>query len=448
MRGEHDLTTLVLADDADVFTARQLGRDVATSLGLDRLDATRVATAVSELAREAVAAGGGRVTYAVRENGELVAVIRTPSGLGPEDESVRAARRLVDSLTHVPESDGATSVVVTKAASTPTVLSPTELQHIRDQVANHDQRNPIEELRQQHAELLTVLDEIRTQNVELETLNRELEETNHGVMALYTELSGELERTNLGVVALYAEIDDKNAQLSAASEAKSRFLRSISHELRTPVNSVLGLTRLLADPGAGMLSTEQEKQVGFIRSSATDLLGLVNELLDLAKAESGRLDPKPESLVLSDLFEDLGAMTVPLLRDGVRLVVRAGEPGAVVYSDPDLVRHVLRNLLSNAAKFTESGTVTLAVDQDPGRTTISVTDTGVGLDEEDRSRVFEEFFQARSPLHATVRGTGLGLPFALRVAQALGGDIQVESAPGLGSRFALHLPLRPPEPTS
>ena len=448
MRGEHDLTTLVLADDADVFTARQLGRDVATSLGLDRLDATRVATAVSELAREAVAAGGGRVTYAVRENGELVAVIRTPSGLGPEDESVRAARRLVDSLTHVPESDGATSVVVTKAASTPTVLSPKELQHIRDQVANHDQRNPIEELRQQHAELLTVLDEIRTQNVELETLNRELEETNHGVMALYTELSGELERTNLGVVALYAEIDDKNAQLSAASEAKSRFLRNISHELRTPVNSVLGLTRLLADPGAGMLSTEQEKQVGLIRSSATDLLGLVNELLDLAKAESGRLDPKPESLVLSDLFEDLGAMTVPLLRDGVRLVVRAGEPGAVVYSDPDLVRHVLRNLLSNAAKFTESGTVTLAVDQDPGRTTISVTDTGVGLDEEDRSRVFEEFFQARSPLHATVRGTGLGLPFALRVAQALGGDIQVESAPGLGSRFALHLPLRPPEPTS
>ena len=448
MRGEHDLTTLVLADDADVFTARQLGRDVATSLGLDRLDATRVATAVSELAREAVAAGGGRVTYAVRENGELVAVIRTPSGLGPEDESVRAARRLVDSLTHVPESDGATSVVVTKAASTPTVLSPTELENIRDQVANHDQRNPIEELRQQHAELLTVLDEIRTQNVELETLNRELEETNHGVMALYTELSGELERTNLGVVALYAEIDDKNAQLSAASEAKSRFLRNISHELRTPVNSVLGLTRLLADPGAGMLSTEQEKQVGLIRSSATDLLGLVNELLDLAKAESGRLDPKPESLVLSDLFEDLGAMTVPLLRDGVRLVVRAGEPGAVVYSDPDLVRHVLRNLLSNAAKFTESGTVTLAVDQDPGRTTISVTDTGVGLDEEDRSRVFEEFFQARSPLHATVRGTGLGLPFALRVAQALGGDIQVESAPGLGSRFALHLPLRPPEPTS
>jgi signal transduction histidine kinase len=137
-----------------------------------------------------------------------------------------------------------------------------------------------------------------------------------------------------------------------------------------------------------------------------------------------------------------------LLREGVRLEIRAGEPSAVVYSDRELVRHVLRNLLSNAAKFTESGTVTLAVDQEPERTTISVTDTGVGLDEEDRHRVFEEFFQARSPLHATVRGTGLGLPFALRVAQALGGDIEVESAAGRGSRFALHLPLRPPEPTS
>ncbi|MEI5673467.1 MULTISPECIES: ATP-binding protein [unclassified Nocardioides] len=445
MSPQHDLTTLVLAEDADVFTARQLGRELASSLGLDRLDATRVATAISELSRVAVAVGGGRVTYAVRESGELVAVVRAAAGLGPDDESVRAATRLVDSLVHERQGDHVT-VVVTKVPPTPSVLSPAQVQQLRGRVSLHDQSTPIEELRQQHAELVSVLEEVRAKNVELETLNRELEETNHGVMALYHELSGELERTNQGVVALYAEIDDKNDRLSAASEAKSRFLRSISHELRTPVNSVLGLTRLLTDPGAGSLSPEQAEQVGFIRTSATDLLGLVNELLDLAKAESGRLVPDPQDLVLRELFDDLANMTGPLLRDGVRLVVDAGGPGAVVHTDPDMVRHVLRNLLSNAAKFTEAGTVTLAADQDADGTTISVTDTGVGLTEEDRERVFEEFFQARTPLHATARGTGLGLPFALGVAQALGGDIEVTSTPELGSRFALRLPLRPPEP--
>lgn len=437
--GTQVLTTLSLAEDADVFTARQLGRDLATSLGLDRLDATRVATAISELAREAATTVDGRLTFAVRGTGELVATVSARS-IDPGHPSVRAVERLVDSLEFT-TAEGQPSVVLTKA--TPGAVTGERVERLRSEIATHLPTTPIEELREQHDELVAVLDAVRAKNAELETLNHELEETNRGVMALYNELSGELERTNQGVVALYAEIDDKNAQLSAASEAKSRFLRSISHELRTPVNSVLGLTRLLSDPGAGPLSQEQAEQVGFIRTSANDLLTLVNELLDLAKAESGRLVPEPRDLDLVALFEELRSVTAPLLRDGVRLVVDPAH--RVVHTDPDLLRHVLRNLLSNAAKFTESGTVTLAAHPDDDGTRITVTDTGVGMSEEDRARVFEEFFQARSPLHATARGTGLGLPFALGVAQALGGQIEVASELGEGSRFSLLLPPRPPE---
>jgi signal transduction histidine kinase len=436
-----ELTVVVLAADADVFTARHLGRDLATSRGLDRIDATRFATAISELAREAAAGEGGRLAFGVRRDGGLVATVWAV-GLGADHPSVRSAARLVDSLSH--ESVAGRDVVVLTKTSVAGVTD-TELHRMRELAAVHVPVNPFEELRQQNAELVTLLDTVRSNNAELQELNQELEETNRGVMALYAELSDELERTNQGVVALYAEIDDKNAQLTAASEAKSRFLRSISHELRTPVNAVLGLTRLLSDPGADPLSRDQAEQVQLIRTSATDLLTLVNELLDLAKAESGRLDPVARDVDLITLCDELRGIVAPLLRDGVELVVDPAPGRPVVRTDPDLVRHVLRNLLSNAAKFTTAGSVRIGVAAGADGTSISVTDTGLGMTEEDRARAFEEFFQARTPLHTSVKGTGLGLSFALSVAQALGGRIDVESAPGAGSRFTLRLPPQPPE---
>lgn len=437
-----ELASLRLGEDADVFTARQLARDLATAAGLDRLDATRMATAISELAREAVLAGGGQLTFVVRPGALLSRV--TTRGLTDDHPSIRSARRLVDGLTLIPSGDR-TDVALTK--SVPTAIAPAVLEQLRALAAAQAPASPLDELRHQHEELVTALDAVQAKNAELESLNAELEETNRGVMALYSELSGELERTNQGVVALYAEIDDKNAQLLAASEAKSRFLRSISHELRTPVNSVLGLTRLLSDPGAGPLTPEQAEQVEFIRTSAQDLGTLVDGLLDLAKAESGRLDPEPVDVGVAGLLDDLRSMTIPLLRDGVALDVAPVPTDLTITTDPDLVRHVLRNLLSNAAKFTTAGTVTLTVatDGDAGGIAVEVTDTGVGMTDEERSRVFEEFFQAKTPLHADTKGTGLGLPFARRVAAALGGTIAVASAPGSGSSFTLRLPSHPPQ---
>lgn len=436
--GRHELAALPLAADGDGFAARQLGRDLATALGLERLDVTRVATAISELTREA--AGTGRIAFAVHGSGELVTTVTATGPLAPL--AVGAAERLVDRMV-VTSTEAGTILELTM--DTRAVVTTEDVARLRALAAEQAPSSPLEELRRQHEELLTVFDAVQAKNAELETLNRELEETNRGVMALYTELSEELERTNQGVVALYAEIDDKNAQLSAASEAKSRFLRSISHELRTPANSILGLTRLMNDPGAAPLSVEQAEQVGFIRASADDLLSLVNELLDLAKAEAGRFVPAAQDVDLAALLTELGRLTAPLLRDGVRMVVPDLPAGAALRTDPDLLRHVLRNLLSNAAKFTADGSVTLAAEPGPDGTSISVTDTGVGMSDEERSRVFEEFFQARTPLHATTKGTGLGLSFAASVAQALGGDIEVTSTPGVGSRFTLHLPVSPPE---
>ena len=174
----------------------------------------------------------------------------------------------------------------------------------------------------QNQQLIAALDEVRAQRDDLARLNAELEETNRGVMALYHQLSDELEETNRGVVALYAELDERSAQLRAASEAKTRFLANVSHELRAPVTAIIGLGRLLTDSSSDPLTEEQSRQVELIRGSAADLLALVNDLLDLAKAEAGRLEPNWSDVDLKAVFGQLRGTLRPLVtRPDVELVV-------------------------------------------------------------------------------------------------------------------------------
>ena len=450
-----EIFSLRLDAEADVFSARQIGRDFSTALGLDRLDAVRVATALSEVGREVVLAGGGEMTFSLVAP-DLISVVvvasgkRGAAGSGPGSvswqASLTAASRLMDGVASASDAEDRAVVTLSKTLGSRVELTAGRRAALRRNLRRHAPRSPGEELREQNRELIITLEEVRRQKSDLEIANRELEETNKGVLALYDELSTELERTNKGVVALYAEIDDKNRQLREASESKSRFLRSISHELRTPGNSILGLTRLLLDAGSGdPLSAEQQEQVGYIRISAEDLLRLVNELLDLAKAESGHLDAELRQVSLRELFGELRGTTEPLLRPGVTLVAADPGPADELRSDPELIRHVLRNLLSNAAKFTENGEIALSAHRQADRVLIEVRDTGQGMSPEDQAHVFEEFYQARTPLHATVRGTGLGLPFAQRVAGVLGGRITLHSEPGTGSVFALDLPTAGPE---
>jgi len=284
---------------------------------------------------------------------------------------------------------------------------------------------------------------VRAQRDDLARLNAELQETNRGVMALYHQLSDELEETNRGVVALYAELDEKSVQLRTASEAKSRFLANVSHELRAPVTAIIGLGRLLSDESSDPLSAEQSRQIELIRGSATTLLSLVNDLLDLAKAEAGRIEPAWSEVDLKAVFGQLRGTLRPLAtRPEVAFTVE--EPAVPrMVTDEVLLAQVLRNLLTNALKFTAEGHVTLTVREVGSDVEFTVTDTGTGIPAELHERIFEEFYQVPGSQALSGKGTGLGLPYARRLVGILGGALRVDSSPGAGSTFTVSLPARP-----
>ncbi|MGC9668578.1 ATP-binding protein [Planosporangium sp. 12N6] len=311
---------------------------------------------------------------------------------------------------------------------------PDEARHQRDDV-----------LRERDG-LLRERDELMKHRDELLRRNAELEETNRGVTARYTQLSEELEETNRGVVALYAELDERSAQAHEASRAKSRFLANVSHELRAPVAAIMGLVRLLADPGSDPLTPEQRQQVDLLAASAGELLALVNELLDLAKAESGRLEPHWAEVSLPALFGQLrGTVRALLTQPDVTLRVDGPVGIPVLITDESMLTQVLRNLLTNAVKFTARGEVRLTAvpGEEPGTVRLAVSDTGIGIASADVERVFEEFYQVPGVRQATMRGTGLGLPYARRLVGLLGGSLTLRSEPGQGSVFTVTLPVRP-----
>jgi len=411
-----------LLSEPDVSLARQRAREVADAVGLEGQDQVRVAAAVSEVARDLLAAGGGRVAFGGATDTSLTVVLTARRAGALPGTGTTAARRLLDAVAVHDDEAGRPVVILTKVLPRAAGASPRELRSRLEAVRPAD---PLDELRTRNAELITALEDLQSKRDELARLNVELEETNRGV------------------VALYADLDRRGQQLQQANEAKTRFLASVSHELRTPVNSVLGLARLLLDPDADPLSGEQRHQVELVRSSADDLLHLVNDLLDLAKAESGRIDLELEQVDLGELLAGLAATLAPLVPADVALVVEASGPGVPrrVRTDAGLLRHVLRNLLTNAIKFTERGHVRVTTDVVGRRLLIEVSDTGLGIAEADQVRVFEEFYQVRSPLQARLRGTGLGLPYARRLTELLGGELRLESHPGRGSAFTVDLPV-------
>ncbi|MEU4419419.1 sensor histidine kinase [Actinoplanes sp. NPDC024001] len=431
----------------DIFVVRQLGREVARAVGLESQDQTRMATALSEVGRVLLAAGRDTdVAFTLEPHG--VPTLQVSLAHPAPGEAVRLAEqlqqvgRLVDTMEV--DDDGGTGTVVRMARRLPPGapgLTPGRMEEIRAGLARHVPGSPLDELAVQNQQLIAALDEVRAQRDDLARLNAELEETNRGVMALYHQLSEELEETNRGVVALYAELDEKSVQLRAASEAKSRFLANVSHELRAPVTAIIGLGRLLTDSASDELTDEQSRQVELIRTSASDLLTLVNGLLDLAKAEAGRIEPNWSDVDLKAMFGQLRGTLRPLAtRPGVEFVVE--EPTVTTMrSDEVLLAQVLRNLLTNAIKFTESGSVRLSAHPVGDDVEFVVADTGTGIPPELHERIFEEFYQVPGSRPVSGKGTGLGLPYARRLAGVLGGGLRVDSTPGEGSTFTLRLPV-------
>jgi DNA-binding response OmpR family regulator/nitrogen-specific signal transduction histidine kinase len=258
-------------------------------------------------------------------------------------------------------------------------------------------------------------------------------------------MNRELEDTNRGVVALYAELEERADFLRRADETKSRFLSSMSHEFRTPLNSIRALTGLLLEQADGPLTAEQVTQLEFVRRAALDLGQLVDDLLDLAKIEAGKVDVRPAEFSVEELFSALRGMLRPLLvSDKVALRFEPAGELPPLLTDEGKVSQILRNFISNALKYTERGEIRVSAQLTPAGDAIAfaVADTGIGIAKEDQERVFEEFTQVRNALQTRVKGTGLGLPLCRRLTTLLGGSISLESEPGQGSTFTATIPLR------
>lgn len=260
-------------------------------------------------------------------------------------------------------------------------------------------------------------------------------------------LRAELEETNRGVVALYAELDAQADQLRQATELKSRFLAYMSHEFRTPINSIRSITRLLLDQVDGPLAPEQETQVRFIQSAATEFAGMVDDLLDLAKVEAGRLEISPTWFEIVDLFSALRGMFKPILvNPAVALIFEEPCDIPQIYSDNGKLSQVLRNFISNALKFTQQGEIRISATRcDPNTIVFAVADTGIGIAPEFHDVIFQDFTQIDSPVQKRLRGTGLGLSLSRKLVELLGGSVTLQSELGKGSTFSVILPIQPPQ---
>jgi PAS domain S-box-containing protein len=236
-----------------------------------------------------------------------------------------------------------------------------------------------------------------------------------------------------------AQLERANVELKAATDAKSAFLATMSHELRTPLNSILGFSKILADGKAGPLNDEQQRQMGFLRTSAEHLHALIGDVLDISRIESGRMEIHLADVSLAEIVGALDG-TVGALATAKGLAWRlAPVPDAVMRTDARKVLQILLNLLGNAVKYTETGTVGLTVVAGPRQVTFDVSDTGPGIAEEQRERVFEDFVRAEAETSAA-EGSGLGLAIAVRLARLLGGTLELTAASSEGSTFRLTLP--------
>jgi signal transduction histidine kinase len=441
------LLTTELRHEYDVVAARQRARQIAAALHFDAQDQTRISTAVSELARNAfMYAGGGRVLFSCdRTSPECLVIHVTDTGRGISDLTailegrytsrtgmgmgLIGAKRLMDRF-DVETSENGTRVVIGKRLPRREDGTPVDLSQVARELAGSSPQNPFEEVQLQNQELLRAMDQLQARQTELDRLNQELSDTNRGVMALY------------------AELDEKAMQIERTSELKTRFVSNVSHEFRTPLSSILGLSRLLLDRADGDLTPEQEKQVEYIRQSAASLAELVNDLLDTAKIEAGKVTVHSQPFEVTDLFSSLRGMFRPLLVSDtvvLRFEDTAGLP--TLCTDEGKIAQILRNFISNALKFTEYGTVCVAAAVAPdNHIEFSVRDDGIGIAPEDLDVVFADFTQLEGRVQRRVKGTGLGLPLSRGLAELLGGTVSVTSEIGVGSTFRAVLPQWYPGP--
>lgn len=289
----------------------------------------------------------------------------------------------------------------------------------------------LEDLVAARTEQLTLAnEELDTTNEELQTLNEELENTNE---ELYT--------ANTTLLETVRHLDRANADLEEATAAKSSFLACMSHELRTPLNSIIGFSGVLKQGLAGELNAEQISQIEMINRSGNHLLALINDVLDLSRVESGKVELQLECFVCDDVLRQVVDAMRPVADEKNLILSIECSDSPRIYSDRAKVSQILFNLLGNAIKFTESGSVTARFATTGDNTvSFSIEDTGIGIPPQDLGRIFDIFTQLKAPEIGKAKGTGLGLALSQQYAAMLGGDITVVSTHTVGSTFTLTLP--------
>ncbi|HYX33320.1 MAG TPA: sensor histidine kinase [Oligoflexus sp.] len=433
--------TMDVCYEQDVVQARQRARQIGMHLHYEHQELTRIATAVSELVRFAYKNGFTQATFALVEKKFRISVW----GLIPDQGGANAAwsdqnlcndarslgligaRKLMDEFTVTTGNRGIELSLTKMLPLTFPVITQKTLDDLRRKFEGDRLQDPYDEVKQQNRELMFALNALKNQQMELEKLNRELAETNQGVLALY------------------AELEDKALSLQKASEAKTLFFSNMTHEFRTPLNSATSLIRILLDRQDGDLTDEQERQIVYIQTAIADLSHMVNDLLDTAKLESGKVKVRLTTFHVNELFTALRGMFRPLAGDRPNVTLTFDDASSLPHmvSDESKVAQILRNFISNALKNTESGEVRVSAHlADDRNMTLSVKDTGVGIPEEDHNRIFEEFVQLDAVHSSVHHGTGLGLPLAKRLATLLSGRIEMESSVGRGSTFSLILPFQ------
>lgn len=439
------LLTLALHCEQDIVHCRQAAKRLAAAMEWPVLEQIRLATAVSELARNIHQyAGSGHFDFALlrgedlRLSGLEVRAVDQGPGIA-EMEAIRAgsyrsstgmgiglrgAQRLFDDF-DIQTSPAGTCITARKYQAPRPFPEAEQLQALTAELQGSPPPDPYQQIRLQSEELLLTNTELQVRQSELEVTNKELENTNQGV------------------VALYSELEKATQELKEASEAKTRFFSNMTHEFRTPINIIENVAKLLASGVDGALNAEQQRQVRFISDAALELANLVGELLALAEVQSGRLTIVPQPFALGPFIDRLEQFAAALAPRYPQVSFSVAPPPAGVLLDTDESRlfQVLRNLISNAFKYTPRGQVRIQVFQpDDASLEFLVEDSGIGIAAADQQKIFEEFERIRSPHLTHIEGTGLGLPLAQRLAVLLRGELSLDSEVGRGSRFTLRLP--------